>query len=117
MSNKTVIYDRSKYETRDIVNFHNEGFDVLCPVCKAKLIFILSLEECKGKVPGHPGIFCPNSPDHVYTTFNMGRREFWKRFEERMLKRKSQAISDMRKEGYTEKQIQVQIAKKYSDYN
>ena len=45
--NKTVVYNRKKYKTADIVDFHNEGYDVLCSVCKAKLIFILSLDEAK----------------------------------------------------------------------
>ena len=115
MNNKTVVYDRKKYKTADIVDFHNEGYDVLCSVCKAKLIFILSLDEAKIKAPGHPGIFCPNSPDHVYTTFAISSRDFWKSFQERRTKRKKQDIADMKQKGYTEEQIQAQIAKDYPD--
>jgi hypothetical protein len=86
MSNLTITYDRKQHTSQDIVKLHKQGFDVLCPVCHSKLIFITSLEEAKGKAPGHPGIFCPNSPDHVYTTFTMNRRDFWKRFDEKMKK-------------------------------
>lgn len=112
MNNKTVVYDRKKHNTADIVDFHNECFDVLCSVCKAKLIFILSLEEAKIKAPGHPGIFCPNSPDHVYTTFNFGSRTFWKDFDEEVVELKTK---NMREKGYTEKQIQEHLAKHYPD--
>ena len=115
MSNKTVVYNRKKYKTADIVNFHNEGYDVLCSVCKAKLIFILSLEEAKIKDPGHPGIFCPNSSDHVYTTFNMGSREFWQRFEERVKERTKSNIIEMRRQGFDKQQIKKQILKDYPD--
>lgn len=59
MSNKTVVYNRKKYKTADIADFHNEGYDVLCSVCKAKLIFILSLEEAKIKDPGILASFAP----------------------------------------------------------
>ena len=114
--NKTVIYDRSKYNTHDITDFNAEGYDVLCSVCKAKLIFIMSLEEAKTKKPGHPGIFCPNSPDHVYTTFATSSKDFWKDFRKGMKKRKHKAIIEMRSKGCTEKEIQAHVAKYYSDY-
>ena len=106
--NKTVVYNRKKYKTADIVDFHNEGYDVLCSVCKAKLIFILSLDEAKIKAPGHPGIFCPNSPDHVYTTFNFGSRAFWEDFDKEVVELKTK---NMREKGYTEEQIQAELDK------
>ena len=83
---KAVVYDRKNQTSQDIIRIHKQGFDVLCPVCQSKLIFITSLEEAKGKAPGHPGIFCPISNNHVYTTFNMGSKEMWRRFEVRKKK-------------------------------
>ena len=90
MSNQTIIYNRKRHKSRDIVSYHKQGFDVLCPVCQSKLIFITSLEEAKVKDPGHPGIFCPTSPDHVYTTFNIGSREMWKNFDREVAELKTQ---------------------------
>lgn len=87
MKNQTITYDRKQHTSQDIVRLNKQGFDVLCPVCQSKLIFITSLEEAKGKAPGHPGIFCPTNNNHVYTTFNMGSKEMWRRFEVRKKKR------------------------------
>lgn len=112
---KTIIYHKAKYDSKDIRKFHKEGYSILCPVCNSKLSVITSLEEAKVKKPGHPGIFCPNSPDHVYITFNMGRKEFWKRFEKKMVLQKKQDIADMKQKGYTEEEIKAQIAKDYPD--
>ena len=88
MSNQTkneqqLIYDREKYSSIDIVKLHKQGYDILCSVCNSKLIFITSLQEAREKDPGHPGIFCPESEDHVYTTFSIGGSEIQRRIKER----------------------------------
>lgn len=115
MNNKTVIYDRSKYNTHDVVNFNNQGYDVLCPVCEAKLTIIMSLEEVKGRRPGHPGIFCPNSPDHIYTSFITSSREFWQEFHKEIEKQTKLDIIEMRRQGFDKQQIKKQILKDYPD--
>jgi hypothetical protein len=78
-----IVYEREKHSSMDIVKLHQQGCDVLCPDCKSKLIFITSLQEAREKDPGHPGIFCPESDDHVYITFSLGNSERQKRIIER----------------------------------
>lgn len=83
---QTIIYDREKYSSMDIVKLHKQGYDVLCSDCNSKLIFITSLQEARQKDPGHPGIFCPKSNDHVYITFSIGSSEIQKRIKDREAK-------------------------------
>ena len=113
MSKKSIIFDRKKYKSQDMVRFYKQGYDVLCSVCHAKLIVIPDLEEAKVKDPGHPGIFCPTSPNHVYTTFTMNRKEFWNSFEKKLAKRKKENVAKMRQKGCSEAEIKAFVDKNY----
>lgn len=112
MSDK-VVYNRKNQTSQDIVRLYKQGIIVLCPVCKSELIFITSLEEAKGKAPGHPGIFCPTSPDHVYTTFNMNGSDYWQKFAQRMEVMKEKEVAEMRQKGCSEAEIKTFVDKNY----
>ena len=52
MNNKVTSFVRGKTEHSEIVRLHNEGYAVVCPLCKSELMFQTS------------GVWCPKNPNH-----------------------------------------------------
>lgn len=82
MSKKNISFKRDKTDASDILRWHDEGYNVLCPICKSKLLIAKTAEEAG---ENSPGIFCPQNKMHIGIYFEGGGR-----------KRMWQAIDDLR---------------------
>jgi hypothetical protein len=65
-----IVYDPSQQGIGWAQKMHDSGNVLICPKCGSKLVVALTLEEAnQNKV--HPGIFCPQSHQHVFETVNL----------------------------------------------
>lgn len=64
------VYDPSQQNIGWAQEIHDRGDILICPKCGTELVVALTLEEAnQNKV--HPGIFCPQSHQHVSETVNL----------------------------------------------
>ena len=101
MSQITISFDRYKAKHGDLLELHNNGYRVICPLCKADIIF-----------SENTGSWCSKNPNHYEThIYKKSVRD-----ELRGISRKFQ-IKEMKenltKKGYSEAQIQAEINKYY----
>ena len=114
MKNKTITFKRGKTSSKQVMQWHNEGYSVLCPLCKSELVFITSLEEAKIKAPGHPGIFCPKNSNHYSVSFYLKEaRESIAAISQKY--EIEEMTKNLRNKSYTEDQIQAEIDKYYPE--
>ena len=95
---KTISFDRHKAKHGDLLQLRNQGYRVICPLCKADIAF-----------SENSGSWCSNNPNHYETHIyrDTGMR---KKMKQRI---KQESIANMKKKGYTEEQIRKHIAKHY----
>ena len=70
MDQITVRYDESM-DSRQLLDYHSRGIQVLCHRCGESLTFVLSRQRA-AELRINLGIYCLNHTDHVCTTFNTG---------------------------------------------
>ena len=101
MIEKIISFDRRKARHSDLLKLHKQGYRVICPLCKADIIF-----------SENAGSWCSKNPNHYEThIYKKSVRD-----ELRAISRKFQ-IKEMKenltKKGYSEAQIQAEINKYY----
>lgn len=75
--NKTIIYNIEKYGLAKICNLHDNGYQILCPVCQSELLFF-NVNQSNGR---RPGIYCPKNEAHVAIIYMQGRRKLWEKLD------------------------------------
>ncbi|MGL6344635.1 MAG: hypothetical protein ACRC80_36485 [Waterburya sp.] len=98
---KVISFKRGKTEHQEILRLHNDGYTVICPLCKSELVFQKS------------GVWCPKNPNHYSVHDYPGdvARKNWERTRKYMIKDKTKAL---KAKGYTDEQIQSEINEYYS---
>ena len=56
MNQKTISFDRKKAKHGDLLQLRNQGYRVICPLCKADIAF-----------SENSGSWCSNNPNHYET--------------------------------------------------
>ncbi|BAS54380.1 hypothetical protein NIES2135_03670 [Leptolyngbya boryana NIES-2135] len=83
----SIIYKTNTDDLEEILEVHQQGGKILCPLCNSDLLILDSYASASAHQK-RPGIYCPTSDEHVNCTFLLADRhdEVWRRFEERMQK-------------------------------
>ena len=99
MTKKVISFKRSEARHSDLLKLHNDGYKVICPLCKAEIVFQKS------------GSWCPKNHNHYETHIyrDTGMRKKYRQWA------KQESIANMKKKGYTEERIQEHIAQYYPD--
>lgn len=97
---KVVTFDRYKTPDREIRQLHKEGYTVVCPLCKSEILFYRT------------GMRCSKNSNHYDVHYYIRDRAFERESKER---RKQESIANMKKQGYTEVQIQEHLDKYYPE--
>ena len=81
---KPIVYDVETSQSQEILRLHHQGHQILCPVCHSELLVLETLEEAAEQYTGRPGIFCPQSENHVAVFFwlNEPRGKIWSKFQQ-----------------------------------
>lgn len=102
MSEKMISFDRRKAKHDDLLRLHDEGYKVICPLCKSEVVFKTS------------GSWCSKNPNHYETHIypaDIARKMRIKSREHRI----KESTANMKKKGYTKAQIQEHIDKYYPE--
>jgi hypothetical protein len=77
-----MIFNPENHNFKKIKELHANGYELLCPKCKATLVIALTLYEAKEKGV-HPGMYCPTNPQHVHMTVSLAstRQSLWEKLE------------------------------------
>ena len=103
MNNKIISFNRHKADRYQLLKLHNEGYRVICPLCKSDIVF-----------SKNAGSWCSKNPNHYETHIYKKSVRDELRAISRKYKAKEKAEA-LRKKGYTEEQIQVEIDKYYPE--
>ena len=90
MKDRIITFKRGKTSVDEILKWHQEGYTVVCPLCKSKLLFLDTYEKA-AKHNGRPGIFCPKNDNHyaTYLWLSEPRRRVWNKFKQWKIERDS----------------------------
>jgi chromosome condensin MukBEF MukE localization factor len=81
MERRTFNYEWNSREIREAIN---EGFQLICPRCNADLEVATTPEMAREKKL-RTGVFCPKNENHVAVLIEFKEQydEIWRRYEER----------------------------------
>lgn len=81
---KPIVYDVETSRASEIIKLHEQGHQILCPVCHSELLVLTTLEEAAQQYTGRPGIFCPVSEEHVAVFFWLSepKKKVWSQFKQ-----------------------------------
>ena len=103
MNQKTISFDRRKARHSDLVKLRDQGYRVICPLCKADIFF-----------SENAGSWCSKNPNHYEAhIYKKSVRDKLRAISNKF--GKTEAIANMKKKGYTQEQIQEHIAQYYPD--
>ena len=103
MNQKVISFNTNKVNHYELQKLYNDGYRVICPLCKSDIFF------------SNAGSWCSKNSNHYETHIYGG--EGARRMRERAKANiKKEAIEYMKKEGYTQEQIQEELNKNYKGY-
>ena len=101
MNDKIISFDRREADHYQLLKLHNEGYRVICPLCKSDIVF-----------SKNAGSWCSKNPNHYET--HIYTREAKEVMEKGRIKwGVRETTKNLKKKGYTEKQIQEELDKYY----
>ena len=100
MNQKITTFDRNNTSHEKLLKLHENGYKVICPLCKSEIIFYDSGSSCSKNRNHYETHFYPSNIARDYRQWSK-------------VNRKQKSIANMKKKGYTEEQIQKHIAEYY----
>ena len=103
MNKKTISFDRHKATHGQLLKLYEEGYKVICPLCKSEIVF-----------SKNAGSWCSKNPNHYAThIYTVEARESLRAISQKY--EVQELTENLHKKDYTEEQIQAEIDKYYPE--
>lgn len=101
MSEKIISFDRHKAKHSELKKLHEEGYKVICPLCKSEIFF-----------SENAGSWCSKNPNHYET--HIYKASVRDEMRENLMRRDIEETREIfTKKGYMEEEIEHEISQRY----